>query len=233
VRDAATQQVQATMTTTPANIWVAQPDLSPDGTQLVYVRHYAPVSPRNEIDFSHGSIYVRSYDPGTRSFGPERVLVSDTNNNFYPSWSPDGTWIAFNRSDGNFPSFDDNTSAVWVVKADGSQPPIQLASANQGTLLTNSGVRWAPFAQTLAGTREPMFWLTMSSKRNFGVRWSNDGRPQRGTTGKRAQQWMTPFFPARAALGRDPSAPAFRLPFQNLDTSNLTAQWTERIVVIE
>ena len=31
---------------------------------------------------------------------------------------------------------------------------------------------------------------------------------------------MTPFFPNRALQGQDPSAKAFRLPFQNLDSSN-------------
>jgi hypothetical protein len=44
---------------------------------------------------------------------------------------------------------------------------------------------------------------------------------------------MTPFFPGRAALGNDPSAKAFRLPFQNLDSSNHIAQWTERVVVLQ
>jgi hypothetical protein len=44
---------------------------------------------------------------------------------------------------------------------------------------------------------------------------------------------MTPFLPARAAQGQDPSAKAFRLPFQNLDSSNHIAQWTERVVVFQ
>ena len=43
---------------------------------------------------------------------------------------------------------------------------------------------------------------------------------------------MTPFFPARAAAGQDPSGPAFRLPFQNLTDNNHIAQWTETVVPI-
>ena len=54
-----------------------------------------------------------------------------------------------------------------------------------------------------------------------------------GTPAKTAQIWMTPFFPDRAARGSDPSTQAFRLPFQNLDSSNHIAQWTERVVIIE
>jgi hypothetical protein len=75
-----------------------------------------------------------------------------------------------------------------------------------------------------------MFWLTLPSKRDFGVRLTNTSLAQRAKT---AQLWMTPFFPARAAQGQDPSVPAFRLPFQDLGSSNHTAQWTQRIVMLQ
>jgi hypothetical protein len=227
VRDTATQAVLATMPTAPAQTWVTQPELSADGTQLVYVR---PGLRGTDFEFKLGEIYVRSYDRATRTFGPERLLIGDGQNNFSPSWSPDGAWIAFNKTAATDTSYDDNLSSTWVVRADGAAPPIALALANQASGLTNSAVRWAPFAQTLGTTGEPMFWLTMSSKRDFGVRLRNTGLPQRGATGKRAQLWMTPVFPARAQAGQDPSLPAFRLPFQNLESSNQTAQWTERVV---
>ena len=42
---------------------------------------------------------------------------------------------------------------------------------------------------------------------------------------------MTPFFPDRAVRGQDPSGPAFRLPFQDFDTSNHIAQWTNAVVI--
>ena len=226
VRDTTTQAVLATMTSTtnPPATWVTQPDLSRDGTKLVYVR---PGLSNTDLSFKLGQIYVRTYDQATRTFGPEQVLVSDGQNNFFPSWSPDGNWIAFNKCAAADESYDDNTTSAWVIKADGSQPQLALAQANQGSGLTNSAVRWAPFQQTFGTSSEPMFWLTMSSKRDFGVRLRNTGLAQRG---KRAQQWMTPFFPAKAAQGQDPSAPAFRLPFQDLGSSNQTAQWTEHVV---
>ncbi|HEU4730318.1 MAG TPA: hypothetical protein VFT22_20615 [Kofleriaceae bacterium] len=233
VRDAATQAVLATMTTTPAKAWVTQPDLSPDGKQLAYVR---PILSGDDVKFKQGEIWVRDYDAATHTFGAERLLVAGTtSSNFYPAWSPDGAWIAFTRAPvGDF-SYDDNNSSGWVVRADGSQPPIELAAANagqpnEGTRLTNSAIRWAPFAQTLGAAKEPMFWLTMPSKRDFGVRLKNANLAQLART---AQLWMTPFFPGRAAAGNDPSAPAFRLPFQDLATSNHAAQWTERIVVLQ
>jgi len=229
VRDVASHATLATMTTTPAGAWVTQPDLSPDGKQLVYVR---PALSGTDLDFKVGQLYVRSYDEATRTFGPEQQLLSDGQNNFFPSWSPDGNWIAFNKSNATELSYDDNTTSAWVIKADGSQAQIALAQANQGPGLTNSAVRWAPFSQTFGTTNQQMFWLTMSSKRDFGVRLRNTGLPQRSLGGKRAQLWMTPFFPAQAAQGQDPSGPAFRLPFQDLGSSNQTAQWTEHVVSV-
>ena len=43
---------------------------------------------------------------------------------------------------------------------------------------------------------------------------------------------MAPFFPDRAAAGMDPTGPAFRVPFQDIATTNHIAQWTEVVVVI-
>jgi hypothetical protein len=34
-------------------------------------------------------------------------------------------------------------------------------------------------------------------------------------------------------MGQDPTAPAFRLPFQNLTSNNHIAQWTERIIDVQ
>ncbi|HEX2690444.1 MAG TPA: hypothetical protein VHN14_27705 [Kofleriaceae bacterium] len=231
VRDVATQNVLATLAGTTS---VSQPDLSPDGTKLVYV-----TNPDNnhDWDFPNGHIYLRTYDQATHTFGTEQRLVAvDGENNYYPSWSPDGTWIVFNKDTTGGTTYDNLNSTTWVVKADGTKPPVQLAKADQAAGLTNSWVRWAPFPQTLGAAGEPMFWITMSSKRDFGVRLHNTGLPQRpvtGTPGKTAQLWMTPFFPDRALQGQDPSANAFRLPFQNLDSSNHIAQWTQRVVVLQ
>jgi hypothetical protein len=230
VRDSTTQGVLATMTSATA---VSQPDLSPDGTRLVYVTN---PNGFHDWDFINGQIYTRTYDQATMTFGPEQPLVNDGKNNFYPTWSPDGTWILFSKDTVGGSTYDNPNGAGYVVKADGSQPPVALAAANEGVGTTNSWPRWAPFPQTLGTASEPMFWITMASKRDFGVRLRNTGlfqRPDQGTPAKRSQIWMTPFFPNRAAQGNDPSARAFRLPFQNLESSNHIAQWTERVVVIQ
>ena len=76
-----------------------------------------------------------------------------------------------------------------------------------------------------------MMWVTVSSKRDFGVRLVNSVIPK--LEDQFPQLWMTPFFPDQATIQMDPSAPAFRLPFQNLNSRNHIAQWTERVVVTQ
>lgn len=210
----------ATVTNT-AGMYATQPDFSPDGTRLVLSE-----SPNQGGDISmyEGSLVTHTFDNATNTFGPPVVLVpADPTNaiaNYYPSFSPDGQWIAYTRNDGY--SYDNPTAEAWVVKADGTQPPIKLATANLSLGgLTNSWPRWVPFAQTFGTTNRQMFYLTFSSRREFGVR-LGQGTPQ---------IWMTPFFPDKAAQGQDPSGPAFRVPFQSLLSNNHIAQWTQTVVL--
>jgi len=221
IRDQATQTVVGMML---SDGWVTHPDLSADGTMLVYTR---PTVTNCDWAFGGGQIYIRTFDQATMTFGPETLLVADANNNYYPSFSPDGKWVLFNKSTDNstLGAYNNPSATIWVVPAVLSATPptaIELAALDTSTGgLTNSWARWAPFAQTLGTTNRQMFWVTISSKRDFGVRLVGASRPQ---------LWMTPFLPDQAAMGSDPSAPAFWLPFQNLDSSNHIAQWTQAII---
>lgn len=217
VRNATDGAVLANMPTTN---YATHPDLSPDGTRIAYI--VAPGTPGAGADwsFSGGQVFTRTYDPVNHTFGVETPLVAVGANNFYPSWSPDGQYILFNRTDaGN--AYNNANASLWVVKADGSAPPVELVTMNRGLGLTNSWGRWAPFPQTLGANNDRIYWITVSSKRDFGVRLVGAQRPQ---------IWMTAFFPDRAG---DPSAPAFRLPMQNIEGNNHIAQWTERVVTTQ
>jgi hypothetical protein len=218
VRNYADQTVLATM---PASGWVTHPDLSADGKSLVYV--HPGTAPDSDWSFTAGQLFTRTYDAATQTFGPELQLVSDGNNNYYPSFSPDGKWILFNRAVVGG-SYNNGDASLWVIKADGSAPAVELAKSNAALGLTNSWGRWAPFAQTIGQNGEQMYWVTVSSKRDFGVRLVGEGKPQ---------IWMTPFFPSRAGAGQDPSIASFRLPFQNIDSNNHIAQWTEQVVATQ
>ena len=216
VRDYATQAVLATMTSAG---YVTHPDLSPDGTKLVYVR---PAVQGSDWSFDQGGIFMRTYDEASLSFGPEQQMFLDGNNNYYPSFSPDGQWILFNHAPAGGSAYNNANASLYVMKADGTTTtPIELATANFGAGLTDSWGRWAPFSQTLGANDQQMYWVTVSSKRNFGVRLVGVNQPQ---------IWMSAFLPDKAAAGQDPSTPAFRLPFQNIDSNNHIAQWTQQVV---
>lgn len=225
VRDTATL---TPLTTMPSAGLVSHPDLSPDGTQLVYVRTGTRYT---DYSFGGGQIFTRSYDPVTQTFGVETPLVTDGANNYYPSWSPDGQWIVFNRSDDGTASgaYDDVSAQVWIVKADGSAPAFELTTGNQALGLTNSWARWAPFESTTGATGEKLYWITVSSKRDFGTRLINTGLAEGA---KFPQLWMTAFYPGRVGTS-DPGSPAFRLPFQGLTTRNHIGQWTEAVIVVQ
>jgi hypothetical protein len=223
LRDPNGGAVLATIPSSP-NMLATHPELSPDGTRLANVE---TTSDFYDFQVSDGSIVTRSFDTGSNTFGSIQMLVPNASgaSNYYPSWSPDGQWLLFTRTIGN--SYDDASAQIWVVKADGTQPPIQLFFADTtGSGLTNSWARWAPFPQTFGAMAEQVFYITFSSKRAFGVRPLSSSQ-----WGLDPQIWMAPFFPDRALAAQDPSGPAFRMPFQLLESGNHIAQWTQAVVI--
>ncbi len=223
VRDGATGLPLATNATVPTGAFSTHPSFAADGASMVYVDVPGRTPGVNASDwaFPTGSIRVIPYDQAAGTWGTPRTLVTGSGNNYYPSFSPDGRWVMFNRSSED--AYDDASAEVWVVPADGSAAPRKLDLANGGAALTNSWPRWAPFRGQIVvgGQIRDLYWITFSSKRAFGVRMAA-GRPQ---------LWMAAFMPDLVADG-DPTAPAFRLPFQDLATNNHIAQWTEVVVPI-
>jgi hypothetical protein len=201
--------------------WVSHPDWSPLGNVLVYVRG-TQVQTNADWHIGAGEIMSVSYDAGTGAWGIPAPIITGGGNNYYPSISPDGQWILFNRSTED--AYDDGSAELWVARIDGTGAR-KLDLANIGPNLTNSWARWAPFRTNFGpdGQTEDAYWITWSSKRDFGVRLVGVRRPQ---------VWMSPFFPARAAAGMDPTAPGFRVPFQDINSNNHIAQWTEVVVPI-
>jgi len=137
---------------------------------------------------------------------------------YYPAFSPDGQWIAYNRSydsDGTTESwntYDDPSATLHVVSVDGNTG-YELLAANGEGLLTNSWPGWAPMPDA------DVLWLTFSSKRDYGFLNSLvDGRPQ---------IWVTAFDTevANSPGAGDPSSAPFWLPFQDVETSNHIPAW--------
>lgn len=200
----------------PTGVTATHPDLSPAGDRLAFV---GVGSPSVDWAFGGGAILVADFDAATGTLGAPTPVADSPGNDYYPSFSPDGAWLLHNRSTGD--AYDDPDAEIWVVPSAGGAPLRLDAPETSGQ--TNSWPRWAPFESSdRAGER--LYWFTFSTKRDFGVRLRGAARPQ---------LWMAPFYPERAARGEPASAPAFRLPFQALETSNHIAQWTEAVVEVE
>ncbi len=205
----------------PAGGFSTHPDFSPLGNLLAFTRT-ASTAGNPDWYFQGGQIMTIPYDPVAGTWGTPTPIITGNGNNYYPSISPDGRWVMFNRSTED--AYDDNSAELWVARIDGTDArKLDLANVQAG--MTNSWPRWAPFRSTWGppGQEEELYWITWSTKRDYGVRLVGVRRPQ---------LWMSPFFPGRAAAATDPTAPAFRLPFQDILSNNHIAQWTEVVVPI-
>ena len=184
--------------------YATHPDWSPDGSRVAMVLNNGD---GGDWYFSGGKIAVMERQGGTWT---TPVVVYDPGaglNAYYPAWSPDGEWIAFNVSTGD--SYADADAMVWVVRADGSAA-VELAAANQVSGLTNSLPRWGPLPD------DDVMWLAFSSNRVYGH-----------VTAGNPQLWVAGFDPERAAAGEDPSWPAFWLPGQDYTQNNHIPMWAE------
>lgn len=107
------------------------PAWSPEGRELAYTSQKW-----NRLGFPHGMdahVLSRETD-GT--FGPARVLVAEDMEDYGPTWSPDGKWLAFH-------SHRLDTDDVYLRKAsDSDGPVIRLSWFGSGT--ETSGPAWSP-----------------------------------------------------------------------------------------
>jgi hypothetical protein len=198
------------------------PDWSADGAQVVFSRGagagciggICPTQP----GVDSASLFLTQVTGNTFGTPTQLVAGSSSSNNYYPSFSPDGAWVAFNRAAGN--SYDAPDARVLVVSTGASASPIDLALVNAQA--GNSWPKFAPYVQHFNG--RTIFWITFSSRRDYGLRLINSAA---SSDTRVAQLWMVAFSPE---LGEaDPGFPPFWLPFQDISTGNHIAQWTQKV----
>ena len=193
---------------------VAHPDWSPDGSQILLV-HVNGAS-RSDLEFNQGEIVQYDFDIETLELQNGVVLKenNETFNYYYPAYSPDGNWIAYNRANNTAPSdqslrmcYAAPDAELWLMSRDGSID-IRLDNANGFEPMQNSYPRWGPLPD------DDVLWLAYSSRREYPLEGPSE-----------PQIWLVGIDPSKAEQGEDPSSSPFWLPGQVIQSDNHLPVW--------
>ena len=203
---------------------VSHPDWSPAGDYILLVRITS--TSMNDMNFEGGEIIRMAWNGN--NFGPAEVLVPATadRNNYYPSFSPDGEWIAYNRAvvteiqragssevTYSSTSYANPSAELWLMTKDGTYQT-RLDNANGVGELQNSFPRWGPLPD------DDVLWLAFSSTRPYPV----DPNFNRFLMWL-PQIWVTAIEPEKILNAEDPSSTPFWLPAQDSQSDNHLAIW--------
>ncbi|MBI5609964.1 MAG: PD40 domain-containing protein [Deltaproteobacteria bacterium] len=203
----------------------AFPTWSPDGKTVVYA---SAKDVGNGFSASQPTkLYAVPFNGGEGDLAAPISGADDDNVfQYYPTFSIDGQYIAFNRVDlnaaacpasaGGGPSsgggtYDNCNAELWIIPAAGGAP-IRLDLANQSTdPLTNS---WPTFGNVPGN----LYWMAFSSKRSYGF--LHTGSPPT------PQIYVAAIDPKKLAAGQDGSYAALWLPGQDMTSGNHIARWS-------
>lgn len=146
------------------------PSWSHDGTRIVYASNNAPKSGR--IDIGKSDLYSVPFDVNALTGGAAKPVAgaSDSSfNEYYPAFSPDDKYLAFNRGPGGQSMFYQSQGEVFVVPSNGgtatrlaaNDPPACMKASSPG--VTNSWPRWSP--ENITCGSKTYYWLIFSSSR--------------------------------------------------------------------
>ena len=222
----------AALATLQAGSPASHPDWSPLEDRLALVLF--PQKYKDDYHFCEGSIAVSALGSGG-ALSPKVIVASSgaSDSNYYPTFSPDGKYLAFNRAgahnnsklgDSSCDLYANPGATLHLVSAAGGTP-VALARANSSGKLTNSWPKWGPAG---ASSSETIWWLAFSSTRDYGHLLVNSTKKDvKGA--KHPQIWITAIDVSKLASAQDPSHAAFWLPGQQTGSGNHIPFWTKSI----
>ncbi len=116
--------------------YAADPQISPDGSRIVYVRNFMDVM----SDGTHSNLWM--IDVAT---GEQRPLTSGNNSNFSPRWSPDGSKLLY-------VSTEEGGAQLWMRWMDtGQTAKISNLTASPGAVTWSPDGRWISMSMFVPG----------------------------------------------------------------------------------
>jgi Tol biopolymer transport system component len=105
-----------------SDIWGEYPAWSPDGSRIAFASSMGGSTPFGDPDYDVFVMDVGGSDETNLTTSPD-------SNEGYPTWSPDGEWIAFESTRGTPADFEppphdlerESDEDVWVMRSDGSE----------------------------------------------------------------------------------------------------------------
>lgn len=231
---------------------VANPKFSPDGEEMVF-SVIDPDKFNSDMHFFEGRIAAAPFDSETGTFGEPYWVTPRVEgaNQYYPVYSPDGNWIAYNQSTPTSPdandadSLMDGTAEVYLVARGGGSPPIRLDNLNDvareflgtidediliddGEVVEPTPVGPPPDESELPPPMLANSWPGWGPLPDADLLWltfsSLRGFGHDVPFGN-PQIWVSAIDPEKAEAGVDPSSPPFWLPLQDPTTNNHIPQW--------
>jgi Tol biopolymer transport system component len=119
-------------------------------------------------------------------------LTNDRYDNYFPSWSPDGTQIAY------YTHFSWQSWAIMIINADGSNP--RQLTVSEGETICSFGPVWSPDGQRIAFTIEPNPYPTCEMKNTEIAAIRIDGSGFKILTKNEANDLAGPWTPDGSQL---------------------------------
>ncbi len=193
---------------------------SPDGAHVAFgVR-----TDGTWLDYTTSTLWIAGVTPApSPSFSTPMQIVANTptrTTTIYPTFSPDSSWIAFERS--TQARSRGAQAELWLTSLDG-QTIQSLDAANLGTgLYSQNDANYEPtFMPVAVGG---YFWLVFVSERVYGNTLTDTTEGTSSAPGRHKQLWVT-AIDAQPMAGTDPSHPAFWLPGQETADQNMRGEW--------